>query len=129
MRVLVLDEEAEAGVKKLKEFALSRRLSIHDIIRRGDGTDGAPGDDPNYVVRLKDGWRVVYTVEQHQSGWYHHISVSVDPREKEKQWPHPSGVEMILQLFGLGPIKTHSHLWQEHGPLKAVNLLFPFSES
>lgn len=129
MRVLVIDDTAETEVKRVKEFALARRQSIQEIMRRMNKEDEAPGDDPQYMMEMRDGWKIVYTVEQHPGGWFHHISISVDPRDQEKPWPAIEGVEMILKLFGIGPIKAQAHGWTEDtGHRKAVNLLFPFTE-
>jgi hypothetical protein len=129
MRVLVIDELAEAEVQRVRTFALSRRQSLHDIMRRMKGSPEAPGDDPQYMLELKDGWKVVYTIEQQPSGWFHHISVSIDARAEDKPWPHPAGVDMILKLFGLGCVKSAAHGWPENTPNRnAINLLFPFTE-
>jgi hypothetical protein len=129
MRALVIDDVARTKANAVKEFALAHRFSIHDMLKRMKFPDSAPGNDPNFVLNLIDGWKVVYSVEQSQAGWFHHISISIDPREKNKPVPSIAGAEEILKLLGLGPVTKHTGCWLEdvQGG-KAVNLLFPFVE-
>jgi hypothetical protein len=129
MRALLIDDTAQAEIKRVKEFALARRQSIQDILAKMRGDQPPSGNDASYSLEIYDGWRVVYTVEQHPSGWYYHISVSVSPTERGKQWPHPAGVNLILKEFGLGSLTDCNHAWEEDtGDRKAINLLFPFKE-
>ena len=129
MRVLVIDDVAKTSAANVKEFALKRRHTIHDVMRRKCHPEDTPGLDANYSLELFDGWKVVYTVEQSTSGWFHHISISIDPREKEKPCPSVAGVEEILKLFGLGPVSKQAGGWLENiEGGKAINLLFPFVE-
>ena len=129
MRILTIDASAESRAKTLKEFALARRYSLHDLHYLSEHPEESPGNDPNRRMGLEDGWIVIYTIEQHPRQWFHHVSISIDRREGDKAFPHPAGVEEILKMFGLGTIKQATHVWHEpSGPRTAVNLLFPFTE-
>lgn len=129
MRLLVIDKTATAGAAKVKAFGLMHRLSVHDVMRLLKGQGSIPGDDTQRVLNIVDGWRVVYTVEQHPGGWFHHISISIAPQNANKPFPNDHGVQEILNLFGLGLLKNHTHGWVEDSTIgQAINLLFPFTE-
>lgn len=129
MRVLVLDDNAQAEIKRVKAFALANRRNLHAMMRTMNGQD-IPGDDQNYRAEFFDGWKVVYTVEQHPGGWFHHFSASIIPRKSKQLYPHPLSVDELLKQFSLPSAEKKSHGWIEDIPdgSKAVNLLFPFVE-
>lgn len=127
MRVLVIDEMAKAKVMRVKEYALANRRTIHDVMRAMKG-QSVPGNDANRVVRLFDGYKVVYSVEQQPRGWCHHISIGIKPRSAKALYPHEQAVREILKLFELPPLEEAVFSYAEDvaGAEKAVNLLFKF---
>jgi hypothetical protein len=68
------------------------------------------------------GYHACYCQERQPAGLFHHISLSVDRHNK---LPSPEAVEMILEEFGLAPLKESQGVWVEDiGPgAKAVNIL------
>jgi len=109
MRVLVIDEAAQARAKALRQYAIEHKEKLIDLVNRmNKGDQQAPGNNPNFVLELFDGWRVVMTIEQsppppYGAGcWCYHISISVVPQRAEKMMPDPFAIEtQILPLLGI----------------------------
>jgi hypothetical protein len=120
---------ARLEVERVKRFALANRRSLHDVFRAGARQD-LPGFNPGHVLMFADGWKIVYSIEQHPGLWAHHISVSVDGPKTTDGLPSRQGVETILALFGLPAVKKSAFVYEEDldGGGKAINLLFPFQE-
>lgn len=125
MRILAIDDRAKAEVKRVKEFALGNRISMHDIMRAMKPGAVPVGDDVNRFCEFFNGYKAVYTVEQQPCGWCHHISVSVDA---PKKFANEYAVMEILSLFGLPAPEDCIHHYVEDLPddLKALNFLFKF---
>lgn len=127
MRALLIDAIAKENISRLKTFADQRRFSLSQMIRRVSGQLPAPGDDPNYTVKLFDGFKVVYTIEQHPepADWCHHVSISIQAKDQKKPWPHPGAVDEILRCFHLPSHKLAENSWREEGDnWKALNFIF-----
>ena len=119
--MLIVDDSTRENIQRLKKFADERRLYLPDILRIMGGA-APPGDDENRRVELGGGWKAVYTIEQHPSGWYQHISISV----AGKKQPAKAAVMLLLGLFQLPPVQQAAHQWWEKTPDgNAVNLMFP----
>lgn len=103
MRILLIDGDAKARAATLRQYALSHRELLADLIRRFNSRENIPGDNPNFVLELFDGWRVVMTVEQQPEpvNWCYHISVSVVPTHGVKRLPNPIGIAQIVGLLGI----------------------------
>ena len=98
MRILQIDDSTREDVAKVIAYAKEHQYDIHMIKLLISGDLDSPGDNPDYVVHIHDGYRVVYTLEQHKIGLCHHMSVSV---EKSSKYPHELAVQMIMELFGM----------------------------
>ena len=70
-------------------------------------------------VHIHDGYRVIYSIEEHPIGLCTHISISVESKTK---YPHEMAVETILKAFEIPPIKENLAVWLDK-EWKAVNLL------
>lgn len=103
MRALVIDEAALERGRAVRKYAIEHRENLASIMARMNKPEIAPGNDPNFVLELFDGWRVVMTVEQQPPpiGWCYHLSFSIVPKDLEKPFPHPVAVEQILPILGI----------------------------
>jgi hypothetical protein len=82
----------------VRNHALVYRETLADLVRRTNRPEAAPGMDPNFVLLLHDGYRVVLTQEQQVQplGWCWHLSTSIgDP----DAYPNPEAVNAILQFL------------------------------
>jgi hypothetical protein len=124
MRALILDEKAKADAARLRAYALAHPESLHDLTHRGNRTDLAPGNKPEFTMHLPDGWRVVLTVEAvlNPPGMFAwHFSVSVDVRDPKLPCPQLLGVQAILRLLDLPPMEKRIG---SHIEGNAINLWF-----
>ena len=110
MRVLQIDDDTRKEIKKVKAFAYRHKVDEANLRATMAGIVEPIGDDPDYVVHIHDGYRVVYSVEEQSIGDCHHISVSVD---KKGRAPHPLAVEMILEEFGMKKLEDSLAVWPE----------------
>lgn len=103
MRACIIDEEAKARIKRVREHAEAEhnRFGPAQLLRMIRGKDKPPGDDPRHVCDIQVGFRAVYSVEDHGNGkgWMRHLSVSV-ARARPGTGPPPEAVAMIAQAFG-----------------------------
>lgn len=95
-RILLMGPKEKEAIKTLVAYAESHRIDEDLLIKCLSG-EWAAGDDPNYACYVEQGYRIVYSIEQQPSGWYRHLSVSVDDSEK---YPNPVAVEMLMKEFG-----------------------------
>jgi hypothetical protein len=121
-RILVIDEESKSSIKRLINYATDHKIdfaTLQDVVN----TKKPPiGNCPEYVCKLYDGFRVVFSIEQQpDKNWYRHLSVSINDRVK---LPSVEAVEMIMTEFGfVGTIKD-CQLWIEKNSIpSAINLL------
>jgi hypothetical protein len=76
------------------------------------------------TVVLPVGYYVTYSHERQSFGLARHISISMD---RPSKMPSIPAVEMILQEFGMEPMRGSPGLWIEDvGPaVKAINIVQP----
>jgi len=75
------------------------------------------GDNPEHVVHLHDGYRVVFSYEEQPVGLCAHMSISIESGHA----PHPAAVETIMEEFGMGKnLRDCLQVWIEGN---SVNLL------
>ena len=98
MRALIIDQAAKDEIARVKEYASHNRFPRAMMVAMSRGRGIVPGDHPDYTCSLQMGFKVVYTIEEHPSGWGHHISISVDAGPDTS--PNPAAVNMILKEFG-----------------------------
>lgn len=127
MRALVIDGNTRQLAQRIQEHARTHKFTTRKLLEIiASHPEQAAGNQPEFVLNIPMGYKVVYTIEkQPRFGWCHHISVSVDTDEK---LPAFEAVDEIVNLFGLGtPFKKHAiAMWLEDtGPAsKAINLLY-----
>jgi hypothetical protein len=78
------------------------------------------GDYPNHSMKISQGYRVVFSIEEQPVGWCKHLSVSVDAVGR---LPCQEAVELIMKEFGMGnDIHDCLNIWIEKES-QAVNVL------
>lgn len=79
----------------------------------------ALGDDPMFRLELPVGVRVVLTVEEHPSGWFRHLSVSI----AHAKLPNTEIVKALMPKLGFRSDFSFCQVYVEGGV--AVNVLEP----
>lgn len=138
IRPLVMDANAQAVIKKVRDYAENNPFTKSKLLLIGEGKAPPPGDDPNYRCNLNFGYSCVFTLDQatdrdtQEPIWVRHLSVSVDESNK---WPNEQAVSFLMKEFGfrqqLGPdSKLVVWLENEHDPEKpqAVNVVEKYDE-
>ena len=104
MRVLLIDDQVKAGVKKVVDYAQS-----HPFYLPAGGP--VPGDNPNYVAHLMT-YRCVFTFTQVKAQTWRHLSISVSSAD----YPNPFAAYTIAELFGFtgwdGKSQTPPRSWE-----------------
>lgn len=70
------DEIAQREIERVRGYALAHRLSLDQVKEIASGVRAEVSNNPCYVMTLPRGLVVVYSVEEHPSGWYNHMLVS-----------------------------------------------------
>lgn len=120
MSVLIIDEEAKARIKEVKEYAERNHYSIDDLLDIKNGAQEPPGDNGFFSCHLMNGYRVVYTIEDQPSvGLVRHMSISLN-----EQLPPVPSVQIIMEEFGFESQLQDCFLFLEDTPTgKAINVL------
>lgn len=116
MKPVVMVEVRPKAIRRVVAFA--RDPANHFVVGR---TQGPPGDDPRYVVRMGQ-LRVVYTITlfpglpitRDGRPLYHHLSASIHPalRVPPDIFPSLNTVKAILPSFGMSPYEDD---WEAAG--------------
>jgi hypothetical protein len=119
IRVLQIDSYVLGEIEKVRQYALEHVYTDTDAKQILSGKKNPPGDNPDHVVHIHDGFRVVYSVEKHDDNLYHHISLSY----KNGMIGIPK-TQTILSYFGiLKDINKADKVWLEHSDKEVVNIL------
>lgn len=121
MRVLEIQDSTREDIAKVVKYAQEHKYNIHMMKLLMSRDLESPGDNPDYVVHIHDGYRVVYTIEQQPVvGWCHHMSISI---ERSKKYPNEIASLEIMKLFGMdGDYEKCLKLWVEK-ETESVNIL------
>jgi len=125
VRVLQLDDYVTKEVAKVIKYAFEHPYgeSYRKLFIAGEVLP--VGDNPDHVVHIHSGYRAVYSISVLNGKKYHHLSVSVEEKDK---YPSVQEAELILDLFGTGnSINNLENVWLEEN-VRAVNLLKGLSE-
>jgi hypothetical protein len=99
LRPLILADQQRADIKRVMDHANVHRYSVQDMFDLLGGRRNPPGDDPNYVCVIPNGYRCVYTIEQLEVGLCRHLSVSV-MGTTSAVGPSPEALLMLMTAFG-----------------------------
>jgi hypothetical protein len=117
---LIIDSEVIDKIKELTKFAFENKILLDDMKRIADGELPPVGDNLNYSLKIPFGFRAVFSIEEHPGGFFRHLSVSVD---KKNRYPSIEAVQMIASEFGFEDIrKAHIYFEKE---VEAVNIIYP----
>lgn len=121
VRLLQITDETRSEVEKVKAYALEHPFDKEWAEAVIASTRETVGDDPNYLVHIHQGFRVVYSVDVHDGTKHHHLSIS-----HENGYPGIPEAELILELFGIGKsVHDLDNVWIEN-EMKAINFLKEF---
>lgn len=93
MRALVIDDQARAKARRIREFA--EQPENWYLVDGSDRELKAPGNDPRYAACLST-YRCVFSITKTPDGLYRHLSISVP----SSGLPNPYAAFMIAELFG-----------------------------
>jgi len=120
MRLLQINDETNEDIAKVVKYANEHKFTIDQMKLLMAGDIEPPGDNPDYMLYINNGYRVVYSLEEQPIGWCHHISISVD---KEKKYPHGIATQMIMGAFGMdGNLKNNVSVWMDKNT-QSINIL------
>jgi len=118
MRVLIIDDGVREQIRKVVDYAHAHVISFHDLMRVMKGQGPVPGDNPEFVLHIRMGYRCVFTIDEQLKGKMRHLSVSVSGTK----WPNEHAVKELAKEFGfVRPFEEWSK-WTE-SEARAVNIL------
>lgn len=123
MRGLLISPVEKEKIKDLVEFASDNVVDTDTMLDIKNGDIKPVGDNPNYVIEIPIGFRIVYSVEQIGENKQRHISVSVEGGNRNKM-PNPTAVDMILKEFEMDQSKQNKMYLEEE--IGAVNIIAPY---
>lgn len=118
MRTLIINNQSQELIAKVFDFAKKHPVTRTQLVEKSI----VVGDIPDYVCKVPDGFRIVFSFEDQPTGWCRHLSVSIPDKYK---LPGPPAVEMIMKEFGFkGTINDQSNAWIETDIIPhAVNII------
>jgi hypothetical protein len=120
LRILQIDDYVINEVAKVKKYAFEHPYDESYRALFLEGKALPIGDNPEHVVHIHDGYRAVYSVSVLDNIRYHHLSISVEEKNK---YPGIPEAEIIMELFDMGKsINDLDNVWIENA-VQAVNLL------
>jgi hypothetical protein len=90
MRALMIGPDEKTAIDKLVAFAME---PDHFFV---PGNGIVPGDNPDYVTHVPDGFRCVFTFTKHKNKLFRHLTVSVTG----SKLPSPEACIMLAREFG-----------------------------
>ena len=95
--ILLIDDEVKRRIDLIHTNAETFRYSFSELYRMLGGHQPPPGDMKRHVADIPVGYRAVYTIENHQTGWFRHLSVS---RNGGRSVPGVAPVAEIARMLG-----------------------------
>lgn len=122
MRMLFIDQSTKQKIEALKKFAEANVVTVNEMRAIVAGTMMPKGNFPGFSMIIPDGFRVVFTIEQHPQldGSFvtmKHISISVASLSGTT-FANPAAVDEIISHFGFKTVimKNEYHnarIWKE----------------
>jgi len=105
--MLIIDCQDREIIKKVLDFAKNHPVTRKQLTEKSI----IVGNISDYVCKIPDGFRIVFSFEDQPIGWCRHLSVSIPDRTK---LPSQPAVEMIMKEFGFtGTINDQTNVWIE----------------
>jgi len=114
MAILILDKESRQRVSDLKAYAKANEFSKEDLLAIVADPSTAAGNFSKFNWQSQ-GYRVVYTIEQHPKYKFKHISISLN-----EKLPPVSVATFLMQEFGFEKSLDDCVVYQEPN---AINIL------
>jgi len=95
IRPLIIDQEAKKNITRVIKYDFDHKMNTEIMNKLIIGEIVAPGFSPNYSCEIFNGYRIVFSVEEHPMGWCRHISISV-PGGK---LPNIEAARLIIKEF------------------------------
>lgn len=125
-RALILDQENKKVIQDLCKFADANKINLDRLTKIANGSNPPVGDLPGYRCTIEQGFRVVFSIEEHPCGWCRHMSVSVDGGKM----PSVPAVEELMKEFGFRGtvmdcenVSIEQGVTTESGVVDAINVL------
>jgi hypothetical protein len=90
MRALIIGPDQRAAIRRVVAYAMEP-----DHFYRIGGP--IPGDDPNFVTHVPQGFCCVFTYTQHEGKLFRHLSIAVPGKDRR---PSPEAAMMLAREFG-----------------------------
>lgn len=117
-QIFIQNAETESALTSLREYSEANRLDINQL-KTAMRTGVAVGEDPKLRLELPVNVRLVFTVEEHPSGWFRHLSVSIAHAKP----PNPEIVKALMPTLGFKNGLESCHVYMEAGV--AMNVMEP----
>jgi hypothetical protein len=88
MRALIIGPDEQAAIRKVVDYATDHCFT--------PDANWVPGDQPDHVVRVPDGYRCVFTLTKRDGKLFRHLSISVSG----PLFPSPEACIMLAKEFG-----------------------------
>jgi hypothetical protein len=132
MAELKIDDEVFENATKLAEHANQHKVSLEIVRLRASGMGPSIGDDEKFVLKIPDGWHVVYCIEEQPepAGWCHHFGYYLELESGERLAPPPDlFIQAILPMFRLN-VSSPISVWKETVDNGCcTNLVFAFNNT
>jgi len=124
VRILTIGDEEKQSIQKVIDFAKLHPVSLKQLTEKSI----VVGNIAEYVCKIPDGFRIVFSFENQPVGWCRHISISVPDKTK---LPSQPAVEMIVSEFGFPErITDQDNVWIETEVVPhAINVIKKLDES
>lgn len=121
MHPLILDM---IQLENLRQYAEAHPFSKTDVIDMSIHARPVPGQLPEYTLYQHLNFKIVFAIEEHPSGMFRHLSVSI--QQPGKRVPSPEAVQEIMKALGFTTKLEECHVfWEDE---KAINIMERYSE-
>lgn len=128
LRPLVLDDDARAKIRTLREAAEAAPMVMAEVAQRLQTPEGQEAhmlDMAGRTIVLGFGTTVTFSTEDHDGRMFRHLSMAVAESGK---LPNPEAVRFIIPEFGfVGVMERDCHIYIEDMPdgHHAINVVQP----
>lgn len=107
MHAIVIGPEQRARIAEIIAYSDAHTFPYEELVEASKGRRFPAGDNPEHVMDLQVGYRVVFSYENQKQGRARHISVS-----HESGLPSVIAFNLILSEFGFRGRAMESDLYQ-----------------
>ena len=100
MRALLIDDKVKEEIKTVIEYAKANVITAKQHVAIIASEELPAGEDPERVINIFKGYRVVYSRDYADDDIYHNISISVDSGPTKGDLPSVVAFQEIIKEFG-----------------------------